>query len=213
MSIRKLIQAAACAALFTSGTAFAATELIVNGSFEANTQANGTWDIYPSLTGWTGGDYGIELRNNVAGTAYEGSNFVELDTTHNSLMYQKIDTVAGQAYTLSFAYSPRPGVTKDSNGIKVLWNGTEVAVEKANGVHNTVNDWNVYTFTVIGGDKNKSKLEFKAVGDSDSFGGSLDAVSLTSAVPEPGTYAMLMLGLGLVGLVGRRNKQQEQFKA
>jgi len=212
MSIRKLLQIGACAAALTlSGSATAVTELIVNGGFEADPQAAGTWNIYDNLTGWTGGKYGIELRNNVAGTAFEGHNFVELDTTRNSLMYQKIDTVAGQAYTLSFAYSPRPGVAKDSNGIEVLWNGKKVAVEKAKGLNNGLNDWTVYSFTVFGGKKDQSTLEFKAVGKSDSYGGSLDAVSLISAVPEPSTYAMLTVGVGLIGFAARRRKSNPKF--
>ncbi len=37
------------------------------------------WSIYPTLIGWTGGP-DIELRNNVAGAAYDGVNYVELDT-------------------------------------------------------------------------------------------------------------------------------------
>ena len=212
MSIRKLLQIGACAAALTlSGSATAVTELIINGGFEADPQAAGTWNIYDNLTGWTGGKYGIELRNNVAGTAFEGHNFVELDTTRNSLMYQKIDTVAGQAYTLSFAYSPRPGVAKDSNGIEVLWNGKKVAVEKAKGLNNGLNDWTVYSFTVFGGKKDQSTLEFKAVGKSDSYGGSLDAVSLISAVPEPSTYAMLTVGVGLIGFAARRRKSNPKF--
>ena len=46
--------------------------LVVNGSFEADAQAGGTWNIYDNLTGWTGGRLGVELRNNVAGAASEG---------------------------------------------------------------------------------------------------------------------------------------------
>lgn len=209
MIVRKLICAAA---LCCAGSAFATTELIVNGSFEANPQASGTWKIYPNLTGWSGGQYGIELRDNNAGTAFDGRNFVELDTTHNSLMFQNIATKPGQAYTLSFAYSPRAGVTTGSNGIEVLWNGKEVATETGSGIHHTNNDWSVYSYTVLGGSNAKSKLEFRAVGVSDSYGGSLDAVSLTSAVPEPDTYVMLLVGAGLIGFAARR-KRNDKFSA
>lgn len=59
--------------------ASATVDLVTNGSFEADSQASDTWNIYNSLTGWTGSP-NKELRNNVAGTAYEGGNFVELDT-------------------------------------------------------------------------------------------------------------------------------------
>jgi len=213
MTIRKLIQTAAFAAAFcTAGSAFAGVNLIVNGSFEADAQAPGTEGIYANLTGWTGGDYGIELRNALYGNAADGSNYVELDTTHNSLMFQKIDTVPGQTYTLTFAYSPRMNVAKDSNGIKVFWNGDEVATEKAKGAKNG-NDWTTYTITVVGGLKDKSKLEFKAIGADDGVGGGLDAISLTSAVPEPAAYSMIMIGVGLVGLASRRKQKNPKFQA
>lgn len=60
--------------------ASAAVDLVTNGSFEIDSQASGTWNIYNSLTGWTGSP-NIELRNNVAGTAYEGvilSNWIPI---------------------------------------------------------------------------------------------------------------------------------------
>jgi hypothetical protein len=50
-------------------------------------------------------------------------------------------------------------------------------------------------------------LRFQATGTSDSFGGSLDAVSITTPVPEPEIYAMMAAGLGLMGFVARRRKQ------
>jgi hypothetical protein len=48
-------------------------------------------------------------------------------------------------------------------------------------------------------------LQFKATGEDNSYGGSLDMVSLTHAVPEPGTLALLMGGL-LAALGVRRAK-------
>ena len=97
----------------------------------------------------------------------------------------------------------------NSNGIEVLWNGKTVATEQAKGLSNGKNDWQHYSFTVFGGNDALSRLEFRAVGTSDSYGGSLDKVSLTSAVPEPDTYAMLMVGAGLIGFAARRKKNQK----
>jgi hypothetical protein len=42
---------------------------------------------------------------------------------------------------------------------------------------------------------------------SDGYSGAvLDNVTLTAAVPEPETYAMLLGGLGLMGFMERRRK-------
>lgn len=187
-----------------SGAAHASTELITNGSFEAEVLPNPDAVFLPNLTGWTGGPAGIELRNSVAGTAYDGHNFVELDTYVNSSMSQTVSTQAGQQYTLSFAYSPREGVYLASNGIEVYWNGELVGSYTAKGAP-TGNVWSKEVLEVTG-QAGTSTLTFMAVGASDGLGGSLDAVSLTSPVPEPESYAMLLLGMGMLGAIARRKK-------
>lgn len=191
------------ALLLTPLFASAATELVINGSFEDKVISNGSWTTASSLTGWTGLPT-IELRNNVAGAAFAGSNYVELDTAGNSSMFQNIATQSGARYTLSFAYSARPN-TSDTNDIGVYWNDTLVTTKggsNATGSH----QWQVFNFDVVGGANATSQLKFAALGRSDSLGGSLDAVSVTSAVPEPETYAMLLAGFGLMGLFARRRK-------
>ena len=167
----------------------------------------GTFGLYATADGWTA-DPGslIELQNNVAGAPQSpdgGKVFVELDSTKNSSMSRTIGTT--DTYNLSFLYSPRPGRPASTNGIQVLLNGvlfnppgtiTAAGGGSTNWVTYTINGFNAAA---------GSKLTFKAVGTSDSFGGYIDNISL-AAVPEPATWAMMIMGFGLIGGAVRSRK-------
>ena len=195
MKIRTLIMALG---LIAGAQASQAQNLVSNGSFEANTQAAGTWSIYSNLTGWTGVT-DIELRNNVAGVAQDGVNFVELDTTKNMSMYQ--DFTGGGLANLSFWYAPRIGNTTDTLTYQLgALSGNVLSTPTSSG-------WHQFTGTVDLGAYGTHRLTFAAAGRSDSFGGSLDNVSVT-AVPEPESYALMLAGLGLIAAVARRRRQK-----
>lgn len=191
-------------ALFaTPMIALAAVDLVTNGSFEVDSQASGTWNIYNSLTGWTGSP-NIELRNNVAGTAYEGGNFIELDTYSNSSLSQLLIGTPS-LYQLSFWYSARPG-TGATNDLTFTVDGS-APVTVLNGVSNAGSDHNWLNYSTIVNFDGNGLLTFNGSGISDSYGGSLDMVSFTSPIPESETYVMLLIGLGLLGFAARRKKQ------
>ena len=200
MTISKAVTAAALA-LTAMG---AHAELVTNGSFEANVQAAGTFGIYNNLTGWTG-NTNIELRNNRAGAAQDGVNFVELDTTSNMSMKQ---TITGNGlYTLSFWYSAREGRPAGDNGLGFSFGDLLGNVLMGTAGAASGNVWQQYTGLVnLSG---ASDLIFTAMGTSNSYGASIDNVSVTAAVPEPETYAMLLAGLGLMGTIIRRRKANQ----
>jgi|SRR5580765_7778898 len=194
-----LITAALLAAL---GNAHA-TSLVVNGSFEEQAQAEGSSSVYQALTGWTTlSGSGIELHNEGSGAASDGNNFVELDSAGNSAMAQTLATTAGALYTLSFDYAPAAGVHTGSNGIQVRWNGDALGTITANGAALSGNDWHAHSFSVLG--TGSDVLSFRAIGHGDGVGGSLDAIAVTAAVPEPSTWAMFAGGLVLIGFSLRR---------
>lgn len=181
----------------------ASTNLVVNGSFEDTLQNSGTWSTYGSLPGWVASPT-VELRNNVAGSAQNGNNFVELDTSHNSGIAQTI--FAKGLVELSFFYSARPG-TGATNDIGVsLGESFQSVVLKGVSGTSSSNVWQKFTQVVNLGNSGSAVLSFYGLGKSDSYGGSLDNISVTS-VPEPETYAMLLAGLGVMGAIARRRKQ------
>jgi hypothetical protein len=178
--------------------------LVQNASFELDTVASGTYiQQANSITNWTTdqGDF-IEIRNNKVGQASDGVNFVELDSKDNSNIYQTIATTVGQAYTLSFDYSPRIDQPSNTNGISVLWNSTVISVPAIiTGAGSASNVWTNYVFTVIG--TGSDDLAFTAQGISDSLGGGIDNISV-SAVPLPA--AAFLFAPALLGFMGLRRK-------
>jgi len=205
MNMTPLRVALAAFALVGSVAASAAPiNLIENGSFESVSQSNGTWSIYSSLAGWQVGKNGVEVRNNNAGNAFDGVNFIELDTTANSWIAQTFETTVGQTYKVSFYYAPREGVAADSNDIVVMLNSANLRTAGGNGLSRSGNNWQEYDFNFVAMGE-LSTLGFRASGLSNGYGGSLDNVSV-SAVPEPSSWATLLAGLLGLGLMSRRRK-------
>lgn len=190
-------------ALLVSGLALAApagAATVFFNDFEDTDFGSGAgYTILPSYAGWTTvAGPGIEVQyNNVAGQAFSGENLIELDSTGNSAMGR---TIEAGTYLLSFYYSDRPGVGAASNGIRVTVDGLPSLYVIDGGQGGGQTNWVLHTFsfTSAGGE-----LRFAADGVNDSLGGYLDNVRL-QAVPEPGAWAMLIAGFGVVGAAMRR---------
>ncbi|SHM26995.1 choice-of-anchor C domain-containing protein [Duganella sacchari] len=205
MKTARLIQAAAIAALFASGAASAAaTNIIVNGDFESYTGyvPNGGYTLIAAgsnaISGWTVGGVSVDLIKNSYGSV-SGTSVDMLGTPGPGVLSQAFNYAANTTYTLSFDVSRNPNgsytaVQVDVNGIQNLYVGTGTPTNHS------------FTFTT-GNSAGSQLLTFSSVGGDGYSGAVLDNVSLTAAVPEPETYAMLVAGLGLLGFVARRRKQ------
>lgn len=203
-----MLKMPAIASLLALPFAAQADNLLVNGSFESPSMTNGHWTVVSNLEGWqVDATSGVEIRNNVAGRAQDGFNFVELDThqnkpfdtSTNSAIWQNVITQANALYTLSWWYSPRIGTASDTNDISVYWNNTLLMTNtgKGGGAH----DWQSFSFTTVG--TGLDVIKFVGGGKQDTLGGSLDNVSLVAAapVPEAGTLPMALAGLIAMGVM------------
>jgi type II secretory pathway pseudopilin PulG len=158
--------------------------LVVNGGFEDAPGARaGTGTLLSSLPGWTrsgGGGAQFEIVN---GSAPEGGNAVEVDTTANITMSQSVPTRAGTRYRVTFRYSPDGRVTQASNRLRVDWGGATVATlsHDATGLGTW---WRLYTYDVTAS-ASTTTLSFTGAGTSDGIGVTLDDVRVYELTPQP----------------------------
>lgn len=209
-------------AIATGAAPASAFNLVTNGSFENSPTLNdGGWGTYDSIQGWTATAGGkIEVQRGAAGKAYDGKQLVELDSHNYDKnapvlgLFQDIATKAGQMYTLSFAYSARPGVAAPENVFSVLFGDTFKQQIQA-GAGGSQTNWNIFKVDVLA-TSDVTRLQFNYDGaNRDTLGAYIDDVQVSaSAVPEPTTMAgMALAGLGLAARKKLKARRQNETAA
>jgi len=166
------------------------TELMMNGGFEYPTVTanNGQWQIFTTWFDWiaerlSNGASELEFQAWYSNWApYAGNQYVELDGNGSTKIYQDIETISGATYTVSYAFSPRPGTV--DNWLLVTINGTTAATHSADGTWLSDTSRTSYNFTFVA-TGSTTRVAFTNTDVSDSYGTFLDGVSVScSANPE-----------------------------
>ena len=198
------------AAVLSFGIASAASAIsITNGSFElgANIPAGGFITVpalnSTSITGWTVGGAGVDYIGTYWQAA-DGVRSIDLSALSAGSISQSLQTVIGQTYKVSFALAGNPDGGQGTKVAITSISGSLPDVEFFTvGAANTRANmlWENFTYTFKAFDTT-SVLTF-ASATRTAFGPAIDNVSI-SAVPEPETWALMILGMGLVGVSARR---------
>jgi hypothetical protein len=222
--VRGVIAASALFAL----PAAAAVNLIADGGFEQNAVETNGYVHYARSLSVDGGhwfvmgdddqddilkvDRGYGLGDpRMTFVAHGGHDSLDLTGTGNQHafngVYQDVATVAGKAYHLTFWTGRATGVGTTATDYLTAAT-TNLSIDGA-PVASFVNTdtvigglaWVAYSYDFVATGAT-TRIAFINNGGNDYLG--LDDVSLASAVPEPATWAMMMVGLALTGGVGAR---------
>lgn len=209
---RVLLAATALALVPASASA---AELIVNGGFEAPVVPGPCCNTVPpdSLPGWTVNTGNVNVvtgtfSSSAGNLAFEGDQYLDLVGQGGiGSISQIFSTVAGQLYTLNFAYSHNLFSGTPSATAAFSVDGLAGALLHSTGSTSDL-DWLNFSGTFLA-DGSSATLNFTNLTGGINEGIFLDAVSV-QAVPEPGTWAMMLLGFGVVGgslRVSRRKRR------
>ena len=193
---------AAVAATLLGTSAFAATPVLVNGSFETNTVGGGY--AYGNVAaGWNIDSVAAVSANGTAwnGTAQDGNAFAALQNV--SSISQTFANTSAADYSFAFSLALRPGYNP-GQAVSVSLDGSLLGQYDV-----TSTGWTSFSVNALNIAAGSHTLSFGGTNPTKAFDTTafLDNVSMSvSAVPEPGTYAMLLAGLGLLGFVARRRK-------
>lgn len=240
MRFKHVLLAIASVAALSASTIGNTTELITNGNFEtgsygqigykgrtldgwSTTGYNFLFNASNDDTGGVTGEYGnLQLWGpgngavNKLGASPAGGNYYAADGAYGvQPLTQTINgLVVGQKYDLSFYWAGAQqygfnGATTEQ--WKVTFGNENYSTAVKNNVEHGFTGWQqeVVTFTAT---SSSQLLSFLAVGTPNGVPpfSLLDGVSMSAKVPEPGTLAIVGLGLGLLGVSARRRKSKKQ---
>lgn len=202
-------------ALTLAPASLSAAESLTNGGFEAPVVVGPCCVTSPPtpIPGWTptpnvnvvNGTFSSSAGN----LAKEGNQYLDLvGEGGTGSIAQSFATAIGQVYNLRFWYSHNLFSGLGSASARLSVGSLSDSFTHTGGTNANL-AWVFYSNSFTAGSASTT-LTFTNTAGATNEGVFLDAVSVT-AVPEPSTWAMLILGFGLLGGAMRRRSQAPAF--
>jgi len=158
------------------------------------------------MPGWTvTGTVDITITPSTWGPADTGTHALDLNGFETGSIAQSFATTIGQKYDVSFAYSRNVAGAPDPATAFATAGGSTLNISAANDP--SFGSGGAMLWKPAGFSFTASALS-STLSFTSTVGGSggvfLDSVSVTAAVPEPETYALMLAGLSAVAFVARR---------
>lgn len=205
------------ALLLTAAPAASAAELLTNGSFEdiggATPEGWGGLTYYaggvPQIPGWTveSGSVDLTTTGSFWGPAYDGTYSLDINGWNPGRITQSFNTVLGQIYNVTFAYSRNIAGAENPATATVTAGGQALdVVAPLDGPFTSGGRmaWLTGGFSFVG-DGSTATLALAATNGTNG-GVFFDAISVQTGIPEPAAWAMMIGGFGLAGAMLRRRR-------
>lgn len=215
-------------AIAVASPASAATNLLANGSFESGFSAwtvaqagGGTAPVvipYGSGSGYPTGAFGEAILPNTVATLSPdpvGTSvaYFSSDTANPHSLSQFINLVSGTVYNIGFDYyAPENGISNPFDAsLSFLVGGVPVGSTLVAGQPSgtPAKTWLNFgtSFTATASGPAELQFQFKGLGVT-AADFAIDRVYVTAAVPEPSTWALMLLGFGAVGGAMRMKRRK-----
>ena len=193
----KTVLGALIGAIALTADPVSAANLVTNGDFEHN-----------GLSGWTRSGT-VDLGS----TPYVGLDdasfgkrlaiFNAGDHTADGVLSQTIATILGQRYDLRFDYGVTTGGSQAL--LASIFDGASNSILGSTRAASDKSLPQTFRLSFVA-TSSASTIRFQDSSSNNSMSqdGAIDNVSVTSAVPEPGTWVMMILGFGGLGSAMRR---------